>query len=62
MRVHLRVLTPGTGFGSAGPALGSGAPGSSVTGWLAPASRIPPTSCVRSAAAGRASCAALGCA
>jgi hypothetical protein len=62
MRVRRRVLTPARGFVSAGLVVGSAASGSSVTGWLARAWTIPPTSCGKSAAAGRASCAAPGCA
>jgi hypothetical protein len=49
MRVRLRVLVPAPEFGFAGPAQVSVACGSSVTGWLAPASKIPPTACGRCA-------------
>ena len=47
MRVRLRVLVPGTRVRVRRPGQVSVACGSSVTGWLAPASSIPPTACGR---------------
>ena len=60
MRVHLRILVPAPGSACADPAAASAAPGWSVTGWLAPAPMIPPTSSATSPAAAPASCAAPG--
>jgi len=62
MRVRLRVLVPGTPVRIRRPGPGSAACGWSVAASLAPAPMIPPTTCATSAAAGRASCAAPGCA